>query len=49
MFQPSHSNANIFKQRRLMRMEILRHKRLKPSAVPPKLATRRGCMIFDYI
>jgi hypothetical protein len=39
-----HNTAKIFKERRLLRMQILRQKRLKPRTVAPKKATRRGCM-----
>jgi hypothetical protein len=42
-----HNNGNTYKHRRFIRMQILKQKRLKPAAVHPKLATRRGCMIFD--
>jgi hypothetical protein len=40
------STSNIFKQRRLLRMQIMREKRLKPTRVAPKMRTRRGRMNF---
>jgi hypothetical protein len=49
IFESSHNNGNTCKQRRFIRMQILRQKRLKPAAVHPKIATRRGCMIFDQL
>jgi hypothetical protein len=41
-----HIAAKIYKERRLLRMQILREKRLKPRIVASKMATRRGCMNF---
>jgi hypothetical protein len=49
ILESSHNNGNTCKQRRFIRMQILRQKRLKPAAVHLKIATRRGCMIFDQL
>jgi hypothetical protein len=47
VYEHLHNIANIFKQRRLIRMQSLSDKRLKPRIVAPKLPSRRGCMNFD--
>jgi hypothetical protein len=49
VYEHLHNSAKIFKERRLLRMQILREKRLKPRIVAPKMPTRRGCMSFVEI
>jgi hypothetical protein len=41
------TRAIIFRERRLIRKEILRIKRLKPRARVEKITIRRGCKILS--
>jgi hypothetical protein len=38
---------NLYRERRLLRKEILRSKRLKPKVVREKVSIRRGCKNID--
>jgi hypothetical protein len=40
---------NLYRERRLLRKEILRNKRLKPKVVREKISIRQGCKILENI